>query len=247
MQQAEVLFLQAEACVQALKNKGVAIAAPDPDIVAKLTAEEAWLHTAIAAESGGSGPDELAGKEKAPEKKEKAGKGAAVVAPPPVPVVEAAPHAEPAPMPTTAAELQAIVPLSVLKGMGLGLAVKEPWIVMNGAAYAWNHFRHIANEQLYLPLLPLYRLTMERLMKATVEEPVEAGTCHVDVPCPLFLCFLFSCMHMVMISRVLCFVGWRDLLQGSFSHKTREQPQTHKLFCDPHRARRRPRRPGPRS
>lgn len=172
--QAEVLYLETEACSQALKRAKVVLAPPPADLAERLAEEEAELHRAEAearpASSTVAAEDKGKGKEK--EKGAPVPAAPTEAAPPPQTPTEGPAPPKPA---STIEELQRLLPMSILKGMGLGIATKQPWLVMNGASYAWNHYRHVTEAERYTGLLNLLRIVMDRMMQATAEEEKLGG------------------------------------------------------------------------
>ena len=73
-------------------------------------------------------------------------------------------------------EMQDRLPQAILDGMELGLKSAEPWLVLNGAVYAWNHYIHFLNGQHVVVVEPVFKAVTDTLFRMDKEsiDPVRS-------------------------------------------------------------------------
>ena len=72
--------------------------------------------------------------------------------------------------------MQDRLPQAILDGMELGLKSAEPWLVLNGAVYAWNHYIHFLNGQHVVVVEPVFKAVTDTLFRMDKEsvDPVRS-------------------------------------------------------------------------
>ena len=70
------------------------------------------------------------------------------------------------------------MPQAILDGMELGLKSAEPWLVLNGVVYAWNHYIHFINGQHVVAVESVFKAVTDKLflMDKLAVDPVSSDS-----------------------------------------------------------------------